>query len=143
MKHLLVKKKRAADADKENKARDLSGKISRMIAENRRRWGGGGGVNGARGTKHWWRQVGNITLRKQKSLPCLDKRFLAGLNNFFGDLCTDDHYGETAPLVIDCETHPPPRLREHDVLLALSGSRKLPRGQMEFHTGCGRITVQL
>ena len=103
--------------------------------------GEGGGVNGARGTKHWWRQVDNITLRKQKSLPCLDKRFLAGLNNFFENLCTDD-YGETAPLVIDCETHPSSRLRETNVLLALSGSRKLPRGQIEFHTGCGRITVQ-
>ena len=40
LKHLLIKKKRAADASKENKARDLSGKVSRMIAENRRSWGG-------------------------------------------------------------------------------------------------------
>ena len=71
---------------------------------------------------------GQITLKNQKSLPCLDKKFLAGLKNFFEDLCTDDHYSEPAPLVIDCETRPPPRLREHDVLLALSKIKKTASG---------------
>ena len=70
----------------------------------------------------------NITLRKLQSLPFLDKEFLANLNNFFGDLCFDDQYSEPTPLVIDYETHPPPMLREHDVLLALAKIKKTASG---------------
>ena len=125
--------KRAADAGNENKARDLSSKISRITAENQRRWENrGNGLNGARGTKHctseWWWTTLHLENKKQKFLPCSDNEFLADLKNFFGDLGIDDHYSEPAPLVIDCETRPPPMLKEHDVQLALSKTKKTASG---------------
>ena len=78
VKYLLRKKKRAADKGNVDKVEDLSSKVCKLIGEHRRNWG----KTGAQGSLHWWRRVDNITFRKQKSQPYLEKEFLVGLNDY-------------------------------------------------------------
>ena len=61
-----------------------------------------------------------ITLRKEKPEPYLENEFLAGLNDYFGDLCNDEDCVKPVPLKVNSETHPPPELQEFDVMMALS-----------------------
>ena len=61
-----------------------------------------------------------ITLRKEKLQPYLDNEFLVGLNYYFGDVCNDENCVKPVPLKENPETHPPPGLREFDVMVALS-----------------------
>ena len=91
-------------------------KSIKLIRENRNNWG----RNGAQGSLHWWRRVDKITLRKEKLQPYLDNEFLVGLNYYFGDLCNDENCVKPVPLKENPETHPPPGLREFDVMVALS-----------------------
>ena len=48
-----------------------------------------------------------ITLRKEKPQPYLEKEFLAGLNDYFGDLCNDENYVKPVPLRVNPKTHHP------------------------------------
>ena len=61
-----------------------------------------------------------ITLRKEKSQQFLGKEFLAGLNDYFWDLCNDENYVKPVPLRVNPETHPPPEVQEFDVMMAHS-----------------------
>ena len=65
-----------------------------------------------------------ITLRKQKCQPYLENEFLAGLYDYFGDLCNDENYVKPVPLEVNPKTHPPPELQEFDVMMALSKIKK-------------------
>ena len=69
-----------------------------------------------------------ITLRKQKSQPYLENGFLAGLYDYFGDLCNDENYVKPVPLEVNPKTHPPPELQEFDVMMALSKILKTATG---------------
>ena len=97
VKHLLRKKKRAADKGHVHKVEDLSSKVYKLIGENRKNWG----RNGAQGSLHWWRRVDKITLSKEKPQPYLEKEFFAGLNDYFGDLCNDENYVKPVPLRVN------------------------------------------
>ena len=102
-KYLLRKKTRATDNGHVHKVEDLSSKVYKLIGENRKNWG----RSGAQGSLRWWRRVDEITLRKLKSQPYLENEFLAGLNDYFRDLCNDENYVKPVPLeVIPRHTHP-------------------------------------
>ena len=119
-KYLLRKKKRATDNGHVHKVEDLSSKVYKLIGENRKNRG----RSGAQGSLPWWRRVDEITLRKQQSQPYLENEFLAGLNDYFGDLCNDENYVKPVPLEVNPETHPPPELQEFAVMMALSKLKK-------------------
>ena len=94
-----------------------------------------------------------ITLRKQKSQPYLENEFLAGLYDYFGDLCNDENYVKPVPLEVNPKTHPPPELQEFDVMMALSKIKKKTllalmgchlglEGQLHNPSSCGDCSVQ-
>ena len=114
VKYLLRKKKRAADR----------AAVYKLIGESRKNWD----RNGAQGSSHWWRRVDKITLRKLKSQPYLENEFLAGLNDYSGDLCNDENYVKPVPPEVNPETHPPLDLQEFDVMMALSKIKKTATG---------------
>ncbi|KAK2550344.1 hypothetical protein P5673_029044 [Acropora cervicornis] len=57
-----------------------------------------------------------------------EKEFLAGLNDYFGDLCNDENYVKPVPLRVNPETHPPPELQDFDVMTASSKLKKTAIG---------------
>ena len=116
----LLRKKRAANKGHVQKVEDFSSKLYKLIGENRKTWG----KNGAQGSLHWWRRVDKITLRKEKLQPCLEKEFVAGLNDYFGDLCNDKNYVKPVPLRVNPKIQAPPELQEFDVMMALSKIKK-------------------
>ena len=95
-----------------------------------------------------------ITLRKQKSQPYLENKFLACLYDYFGDLCNDENYVKSVPLEVNPKTHPPPELQEFDVMVALSKIKKKKtllalmgchlglEGQLHNPSSCGDCSVQ-
>ena len=149
VKYLLRKKKRAADKGHVHKVEDLSLKVYKLIGENQKNWR----KNGAQGSLHWRRRVDKITLRKEKPQPFLGEEFLAGLNDYFGDLCNDENYVKPVPLWVNPETHPPPELQEFDVMVALSKIKKNRywpwwvavlglEGQLHKSRSCGDCSVE-
>ena len=88
LKYLLKKRSKAAVSGRASQVKELTDRVSLLIAENRKNWG----KAGLRGSQHWWRKVDNVSLRKHKPQLVLDTEFLEGLNDFFGNLCQDSEY---------------------------------------------------
>ena len=84
-----------------------------------------------------------VTLRKEKPQPFLGEEFLAGLNDYFGDLCNDENYVKPVPLRVNPETHPPPELQEFDVMMALSKIKKPLLAVMGCCLGFGGTIAQV
>ena len=137
-KYLLRKKTRATDNGHVHKVGDLSSKVYKLIGENRKNWG----RSGAQESLRWWRRVDEITLRKLKSQPYLENEFLAGLNDYFRDLCNDENYVKPVPLEVNPETHPPPDLQEFAVMMALSKLKKTLLALMGCRFGFGGTIAQ-
>ena len=58
----------------------------------------------------------------------LDKKFLTGLNNFFGELCHDNQYVVPTSISIDKTNSRSPQLSYMDVFIALSKVKKTAAG---------------
>ena len=124
VKYLLKKKLRANASGNVARAKELSKRVSELIAENRVNWGRAETI----GSMQWWRRVDNISQRKNKLQPVLSKSFLCGLNEFFAKLCEDDSYTEFSFREIDSDKHLSPRLNETEVMMALSKIKKTASG---------------
>ena len=70
----------------------------------------------------------------------LEKEFLAGLNDYFGDLCNDENYVKPAPLRVSPEIHSPPELQDFVVMTALSKLKKPLLALIGFRFGF-RVTI--
>ena len=91
VKHLLKKKSRTnASGNVARACKELSKRVSEFIAESRMNWGRAETT----GIMQWWRRVDNISQRKNKPQPVLNKSFLRGLNELFEKLCQYDSYTE-------------------------------------------------
>lgn len=110
------KRSKTASYGKKVKTKELTVSISGSIAKSRKNWG----KSDTQRLQNWWRKVDNISMRKHKSQPLLDHSFLEGLNNFFGNLCCNSEYVETAVVQIDPSSGNAPTLDKHQVMLALS-----------------------
>ena len=109
---MLKNRSKAASRGKEAKTKELTVRISGIIAENRKNWG----KSDTRGSQNWWRKVDNISV--------LDNSFLEGLNNYFGHLCCNSEYVEPAMVQLDPGSATTPTLDEYQVMLVLSKIKK-------------------
>ena len=101
VKHLLKKKSRANASGNVARAKELSKRVSELIAESRMNWGRAETT----GTMQWWRRVDDISQRKNEPQPVLNESFLRDLNGFFAKLCQDDSYTEPSFQEIYREKH--------------------------------------
>lgn len=124
VKYLLKKKLRANASGNVARAKELSKRVSELIAENRVNWGRAETI----GSMQWWRRVHNISQRKNKPQPVLSESFLCGLNEFFATLCQDDSYTKSSFQEIGSDKHRSPRLNETEVMMALSKIKKTASG---------------
>ena len=81
---------------------ELSRRVSEVIGENRRML-----LEGKTGSREWWKNVDLISQRRRSTNVSLDKETAQDLNDFFGELCTDDDYVEPALLEIGPEVEVP------------------------------------
>ena len=106
VKSLLKKKKTRSQKGGGRDLTELTEKIGRLIAENRRAL-----ASGKLGSRAWW--------RKDKCSSDPDKDFIIGLNDYFGDICFDREYSKPVLAEIDVNT-PAPQLSAFQVFFALS-----------------------
>ena len=99
MKSLLKKKKTRSRKGGGRDLTELTEKIGRLIAENRRAL-----ASGKLGSRAWWRKVDRLSMRKDKCSSDPDKDFIIGLNDYFGDICFDREYSKPVPAEIDVNT---------------------------------------
>ena len=71
VKYLLKKKNQATNQGKTTKAAELSSKISKLIATNRKTLG----TDASMGSAQWWRKVDNLSLRKHNHLLFVIRTF--------------------------------------------------------------------
>ena len=102
LKYLLKKQSKAMASGNAIKVKELTDRVSDVIAENRKNWGSS---DTYRESQQWWRKVDNISLRKRKTQFVLDDNFLESVNDFFRNLCHDSEYVEPDYLDIDPAGH--------------------------------------
>ena len=124
LKYLLKKRSKAAASGRASKVKELTDRVSVLIAENRKNWG----KAGLRGSQHWWRKVDNVSLRKHKPQLVLHAEFIEGLNDFFINLCQNSEYVESSPVAIETDTVTTPVLDKYQVMLALSKIKRTAAG---------------
>ena len=122
VKSLLKKKKTRSRKGGGRDLTELTEKIGRLIAENRRAL-----ASGKLGSRAWWRKVDRLSMRKDKCSSDPDKDFIIGLNDYFGDICFDREYSKPVPAEIDVNT-PAPQLSTFQVFLALSRIKRTATG---------------
>ena len=122
VKSLLKKKKTRSRNGGGRDLTELTEKIGRLIAENRRAL-----ASGKLGSRAWWRKVDRLSMRKDKCSSDPDNDFIFGLNDYFGDICFDREYSKPVPAEIDVNT-PAPQLSTFQVFLALSRIKRTATG---------------
>ena len=122
VKSLLKKKKTRSRKGGGRDLTELTEKIGRLIAENRRAL-----ASGKLGSRAWWRKVDRLSMRKDKCSSDPDKDFIIGLNDYFGDICFDRDYSKPVLAEIDVNT-PAPQLSTFQVFLALSRIKRTATG---------------
>ncbi|PFX12862.1 hypothetical protein AWC38_SpisGene23110 [Stylophora pistillata] len=121
VKSLLKKKPRSRKGGGRDLA-ELTEKIGRLIAENRRAL-----ASGKLGSLAWWRKVDRLSMRRDKSRCEPDKDFIICLDDYFGDICFDREYSEPVPAEIDANT-PAPQLSTFQVFIALTRRKRTATG---------------
>ena len=84
------------------KLKDIDEKIAQAISNNRRN------CKDPMGSRNWWKVVDNKSQRSGSSpRVTLNKTSLTRLNQFFSELCQDEHYVEPVPLIVNANVNIP------------------------------------
>ena len=84
------------------KLKDINEKIAQAISNNRRN------CKDPVGSKKWWKVVDNKSQRSGSSpRVTLNETSLTRLNQFFSELCQDEHYVEPVPLIVNANVNIP------------------------------------
>ena len=86
----------------EDRLKDLNKRISEVISENSRQYN-----LGVIGSKQWWKVGDLVSQRRNAALITLDRESLDQLNEYFGNLCSDNTYIRPVNVHIDPDFNAP------------------------------------
>ena len=85
-----------------------------------------------KGTSIWWQEMNRMMGKKQD----LFVKYTPGnLNAYFASICHTDDYITPVPIIHHINN--PPVITAEQRYNQLKKQKKLPRGQISFHGGCG------
>ena len=117
----LVKCMLRAKSRSEDRRKALNKRISEVIVENRRNF------LASKGSCEWWKRVDSISQRCRSMVLSLDHASLEELNDYFGELCSENTYMEPAPIELG-EDHVIPEITERQAWNSLQQVSKTATG---------------
>ena len=117
----LVKCMLRAKSRSEDRRKALNKRISEVIVENRRNF------LASKGSCEWWKRVDSISQRCRSMVLSLDHASLEELNDYFGELCSENTYMAPAPIELG-EDHVIPEITKRQAWNSLQQVSKRATG---------------